>query len=48
MPKSNVGWDGLLSLTSQAASGLMRVRGMESHSPSGYAEAFHCQKLVVL
>jgi LmbE family N-acetylglucosaminyl deacetylase len=27
--------------------GLMRVRGMESNSPSGYAEAFHCRKLVV-
>jgi|SRR6202521_140070 len=26
---------------------LMRVRGMESNSPSGYAEAFHCRKLVV-
>jgi LmbE family N-acetylglucosaminyl deacetylase len=27
--------------------GLMRVRGMESNSPSGYAEAFHCRKLVM-
>ena len=27
--------------------GLMRLRGMESNSPSGYAEAFHCRKLVV-
>jgi LmbE family N-acetylglucosaminyl deacetylase len=26
---------------------LMRVRGMESNSPSGYAEAFHCHKLVI-
>jgi LmbE family N-acetylglucosaminyl deacetylase len=26
-------------------SGLMRLRGMESNSPSGYAEAFHCRKL---
>jgi LmbE family N-acetylglucosaminyl deacetylase len=25
--------------------GLMRLRGMESHSKSGYAEAFHCRKL---
>jgi LmbE family N-acetylglucosaminyl deacetylase len=25
--------------------GLMRLRGMESNSPSGYAEAFHCRKL---
>jgi hypothetical protein len=27
--------------------GLMRIRGMESNSPSGYAEAFHSRKLVV-
>jgi LmbE family N-acetylglucosaminyl deacetylase len=27
--------------------GLMRVRGMEANSPSGYAEAFHCRKLVM-
>jgi LmbE family N-acetylglucosaminyl deacetylase len=27
--------------------GLMRIRGMESNSPSGYAEAFHCRKMVV-
>lgn len=27
--------------------GLMRLRGMESNSPSGYAEAFHCSKLVL-
>lgn len=27
--------------------GLMRLRGMESNSPSGYAEAFHARKLVV-
>jgi len=26
---------------------LMRLRGMESNSPSGYAEAFHCRKLVL-
>jgi LmbE family N-acetylglucosaminyl deacetylase len=26
--------------------GLMRLRGMECNSPSGYAEAFHCRKLV--
>jgi LmbE family N-acetylglucosaminyl deacetylase len=26
--------------------GLMRIRGMESNSPSGYAEAFFCRKLV--
>jgi LmbE family N-acetylglucosaminyl deacetylase len=27
--------------------GLMRIRGMESNSPSGYAEAFHTRKLVL-
>jgi len=27
--------------------GLMRLRGMESNSPSGYAEAFHGRKLVL-
>jgi len=27
--------------------GLMRIRGMEANSPSGYAEAFHCRKLVL-
>ena len=27
--------------------GLMRIRGMESNSPSGYAEAFHCRKMAV-
>jgi LmbE family N-acetylglucosaminyl deacetylase len=27
--------------------GLMRLRGMESNSPSGYAEAFHCRKLAL-
>ncbi len=26
---------------------MMRIRGMESNSPSGYAEGFHCRKLVV-
>jgi LmbE family N-acetylglucosaminyl deacetylase len=26
---------------------LMRLRGMESHSPSRFAEGFHCRKLVV-
>jgi hypothetical protein len=25
--------------------GLMRLRGMESNSPTGYAEAFRCRKL---
>lgn len=27
--------------------GLMRIRGMESNSPSGYAEAFHAHKIVI-
>jgi LmbE family N-acetylglucosaminyl deacetylase len=27
--------------------GLMRLRGMESNSPSRYAEGFHCRKLVL-
>jgi LmbE family N-acetylglucosaminyl deacetylase len=27
--------------------GLMRIRGMECNSPSGYAEAFHCRKLIL-
>ncbi|OFW62054.1 MAG: GlcNAc-PI de-N-acetylase [Actinobacteria bacterium RBG_16_64_13] len=27
--------------------GLLRLRGMEARSPSGYAEAFHCHKLVL-
>jgi len=31
----------------EAFMGLMRIRGMESNSPSGYAEAFHCRKLVL-
>ncbi len=26
---------------------LMRLRGMECHAPSGYAEAFYCHKLVL-
>ena len=28
-------------------SGLMRLRGVECASPSGYAEAFHCRKLLL-
>jgi len=27
--------------------GLLRLRGMEARSPSGFAEAFHCHKLVL-
>jgi LmbE family N-acetylglucosaminyl deacetylase len=27
--------------------GLMRIRGMESRSPSGYAEAFYCRKFAL-
>jgi LmbE family N-acetylglucosaminyl deacetylase len=26
---------------------MLRIRGMEARSPSGYAEAFHCSKLVL-
>ncbi len=26
---------------------LMRLRGMECNAPSGYAEAFHCRKVVL-
>jgi LmbE family N-acetylglucosaminyl deacetylase len=26
---------------------LLRIRGVESKAPSGYAEAFHCRKLVI-
>ena len=26
---------------------LMRMRGVECRAPSGYAEAFHCRKLVL-
>lgn len=33
--------------TADLFSGLMRVRGMECHAASGYAEAFHVRKLVV-
>jgi hypothetical protein len=25
----------------------MRLRGMESNSPSGYAEAFHARKVIL-
>jgi LmbE family N-acetylglucosaminyl deacetylase len=28
-------------------SALMRLRGMECHSPSGYAEAFYCRKVIL-
>ena len=31
----------------EAFLGLMRIRGMESNSPSGYAEAFHCRKILI-
>lgn len=33
--------------TEEAFSGLMRIRGVECSSPSGYAEAFHAYKLVL-
>lgn len=31
--------------TEETFTSLMRLRGIESQSPSGYAEAFHCRKL---
>jgi LmbE family N-acetylglucosaminyl deacetylase len=34
--------------TADAFTSLMRLRGIESRSPSGYAEAFHCRKLRML
>jgi LmbE family N-acetylglucosaminyl deacetylase len=33
--------------TEETFRAVMRIRGIESKSPSGYAEAFHCRKLVV-
>ena len=33
--------------TAETFWGLLRLRGMEARSPSGYAEAFHCHKLVL-
>jgi LmbE family N-acetylglucosaminyl deacetylase len=33
--------------TADTFTGLMRLRGIESRSPGGYAEAFHCRKLVL-
>jgi LmbE family N-acetylglucosaminyl deacetylase len=33
--------------TSETFMGLMRLRGMECHAPSGYAEAFYSRKTVV-
>ena len=33
--------------TAEVFWGLLRIRGMEARSPSGYAEAFHCRKLVL-
>lgn len=34
--------------TEETFTSLMRLRGIESRSPSGYAEAFHCRKLRML
>jgi LmbE family N-acetylglucosaminyl deacetylase len=34
--------------TTETFTSLMRLRGVESRSPSGYAEAFHCRKLRLL
>lgn len=33
--------------TKETFLGLMRLRGIECKAPSGYAEAFHCRKLVL-
>ena len=33
--------------TDETFRSLMRLRGIESRSPEGYAEAFHCRKLVL-
>ena len=33
--------------TSDTFLGLMRLRGIESNSPSGYAEAFYCRKAII-
>jgi len=33
--------------TSEVFLGLMRIRGMECNSPSGYAEAFHARKIML-
>jgi len=33
--------------TADLFQGLMRLRGMESNSPSGHAEAFYCRKVVI-
>lgn len=33
--------------TDETFLGLMRLRGVECHSPSGYAEAFHCRKAIL-
>jgi LmbE family N-acetylglucosaminyl deacetylase len=33
--------------TEETFRGLMRLRGIEARSPGGYAEAFHCRKLVL-
>lgn len=33
--------------TEETFRGLMRIRGIECNSPSGYAEAFYCRKLLI-
>ena len=46
-------WDAFASqrdkhwFTKETFLALMRLRGVECKSPSGYAEAFHCRKLVL-
>lgn len=34
--------------TEETFSSIMRIRGVESNSPTKYAEAFHCRKFVIL
>jgi LmbE family N-acetylglucosaminyl deacetylase len=33
--------------TEETFRSVLRIRGVESNSPSGYAEAFHCRKIVI-
>jgi LmbE family N-acetylglucosaminyl deacetylase len=34
--------------TDELFSGLLRLRGMECHSPTSYAEAFYCRKAILI
>jgi hypothetical protein len=33
--------------TPETFRGLMKMRGVESRAPGGYAEGFHCRKVVI-